>query len=300
MIAVMMLLVSASVVQAAGARQTKAGKNSVKIEWDKPSISNARLNYYKIAIGKSYDNPTKTYQVSPSATSYVISGLKTYNLYYVRVYYNYTSTYTSQTYENWYPLSVITAPGKVSGIDYDFYSNQNGFRIVWNAPSGDAYGAKYQCTMRDLNGKLMKTFKTSSRYGFFSNFAVRKVGKAKIRAYIEVNGKASYGAWATKNIIPQPKLSTDKKKSYISGGKMRLSWTKVTGATGYDIFVSLKKDSGYKKVASVKSTSTGATLSSFNGSSFKYNTTYYVKMRTKSKLGNSDLNYGVYLRTYYY
>ena len=46
MIAVMMLLVSASVVQAAGARQTKAGQKSVKIAWDKPDLTGKKLHYY--------------------------------------------------------------------------------------------------------------------------------------------------------------------------------------------------------------------------------------------------------------
>jgi hypothetical protein len=50
----------------------------------------------------------------------------------------------------------------------------------------------------------------------------------------------------------------------------------VTGATGYEIYMSTKKSSGYKKVKTV----TSAKTVKYTKSSLKKGKTYYFKVRT--------------------
>ena len=70
-------------------------------------------------------------------------------------------------------------------------------------------------------------------------------------------------------------LQTKAKKSVV------ISWKKVSGANGYQIYVSTKKKSGYKKVADVKKTS--ATIKKKKG-------IYYVKVRAFKKTEGKKLS----------
>jgi hypothetical protein len=55
----------------------------------------------------------------------------------------------------------------------------------------------------------------------------------------------------------------------------KLTWKKVTGATGYEVYRSTKKKSGYKKVATIKKASTVK----YTKKKLKKGKTYYFKIR---------------------
>lgn len=56
---------------------------------------------------------------------------------------------------------------------------------------------------------------------------------------------------------------------------IKIAWTKVNGATSYDIYRSTKKSSGYKKIATSKT-------NSYTSKSLKTNKTYYYKIKAKN------------------
>ena len=78
-----------------------------------------------------------------------------------------------------------------------------------------------------------------------------------------------------KQVSAKVKKSNKAKKSVV------ISWKKVSGANGYQIYVSTKKKSGYKKVADVKKTS--ATIKKKKG-------IYYVKVRAFKKAEGKKLS----------
>lgn len=82
---------------------------------------------------------------------------------------------------------------------------------------------------------------------------------------------SSYSSAKTITIKPvAPKLTA---KS--TSNKAKLSWNKVSGATGYQIYRSTKKKSGYKKIKTIKKVST----TSFINKKLKSKRTYYYKIR---------------------
>ena len=95
----------------------------------------------------------------------------------------------------------------------------------------------------------------------------------KVKAYKKAEGQTKYSDYSNivsvKTKVAAP-VVTLKKSSSTS---LRLSWKKVSGASGYQIAYSTKKSSGYQTVK-VKKSSTGYTIKNL-----KKGKTYYVKVR---------------------
>lgn len=74
-----------------------------------------------------------------------------------------------------------------------------------------------------------------------------KVYSVKARSFMTYNGQKYYSDWANIYCLNQARI----KKVKVSGSKLNVNWGKIAGATGYRIYVSTKKGSGFKKVATV-------------------------------------------------
>ena len=61
-------------------------------------------------------------------------------------------------------------------------------------------------------------------------------------------------------------------------GKVALTWTNVSGETGYQVYYSTQKSSGYTKIGNY-----GANVTALNGSKLSSNYTYYFKVRAYIK-----------------
>lgn len=92
----------------------------------------------------------------------------------------------------------------------------------------------------------------------------------------------------TENTIKKPAKVTKVKVTVKKSGKKKknvvLSWKKVKNATGYQVYVSKKRNKGYKKKASVKKKQASIRLSKG---------TYYIRVRACIKSG-STVRYGAY------
>lgn len=89
-----------------------------------------------------------------------------------------------------------------------------------------------------------------------------------------------YSSTAKTYCITQARVRSVK----LSNKKLTIKWNKVPGATGYDIYVSTKKNSGYKKVKSVSAKASSCTITKFNRKKLTKKR-YYVYVETKKKVG---------------
>lgn len=103
----------------------------------------------------------------------------------------------------------------------------------------------------------------------------KNVGKATIT----VTGKGSYNGKVTKSFYIKPK-AVSSLKATVYANKIKLSWGKVTGAKGYQVYQ--KIDGSWKKVATP--TGTSATISGLNGA-----TKYEFRVRAYAKADNKTL-----------
>ncbi len=301
LIAALAMIISASAAQAATFRQTSAGQKTMKFVWDDPcaDYSSLTTTSYLLQWGKSSSNYTWSRRLSASSRSAVVTGMSPTKRYYAKLTVYYRNSSGSTGTGSFGELTCYTAPGRIGGITYDYNSSQKGLRMKMNPPSGN-YNPYYQIQLRNLSGKkVFSVVAKSNPYTRNSFSYYRRVLRAKVRPFIKLNDKNFFGPWSTKAIVPQPILTGGTAKNYIRNGKMHLAWQKVIGATGYDIYVSKSSDSGYKRVKSVSGSATAVTLTSSGSGSFAVGPTYYVKIRTKAKIGKSSVNYYNSLRAYY-
>lgn len=79
--------------------------------------------------------------------------------------------------------------------------------------------------------------------------------------------------------------------SIVAAGSdsLELTWKKVSGVSGYEIYRSTKSDGGFEKIATINSADT----TNYKDTGLTPGTVYYYKMRTFTKSG-SKTNYGSY------
>lgn len=156
----------------------------------------------------------------------------------------------------------------------------NGLQIVWSpVDKAEGYHVYLKKTAEE-EYKLAADVKSG-------NGAVAKLGDLEsaagyhivVRAYINVNGQAVYG---DKSVLMLGRTLPEKAKNIKlnsrTAAKQTISWKKVEGASGYQVFRTASKNGKYKLVKTVKNGNT--TKASF--SKLKSATTYYYIVRAYS------------------
>ena len=119
-----------------------------------------------------------------------------------------------------------------------------------------------------------------------------KTGKTyyyKIKVVVKTqNGNQTSGFSNVKSAKAVPAKTTLKAKA-SNAKNVKLTWSKVKGANGYEIYRSNRKDGKYQKV---KTISKGGTTSYKDGK-LKKSTTYYYKIRVYRKVDRKKV-YGSY------
>lgn len=177
-------------------------------------------------------------------------------------------------YEGTKRLYFTIAPKKVSGVSAS--QTTTTITLKWNKVTGaDGYRIyKYNSSTKKYE-KLKDVTTTSYK---ISNLKAGTGYKYKVRAYTKDDGTiwGSYSdVFATATKCKTPSIT---KISSTTKGKAALTWSNVSGESGYQVYYSSKKDSGYKKVASYK-------VNVVKGSKSKLTSgkTYYFKVRAYKK-----------------
>jgi len=106
----------------------------------------------------------------------------------------------------------------------------------------------------------------------------------KIRSYKTVSGKKIYSSYtlviSKKLTVPTPK---NVKVSNSSATSLKISWSKVSGATGYQIYRADKKTGTYKNIKTI----TSETTTSYTDKKLKNGKSYYYKIRAYKTVSGS-------------
>lgn len=250
-------LVSTNPSEVQNLRQTGATKNSISMEWDPV----AGASYYRILIWENYEYKTIATSNTNSAT---ISGLDPSSeiRYYVAAVKN-VNGYEAVGDES-ESSYMKTVPKKVTRVAItDLYDNIKVCYYGWTSCE-KADGYQYEIT--SLNGKK-KYYKatTTSTSARLTTYPVGAFTKARVRAYVEINGK-----------------------------KITLKWKKVSGVSEYRIYISTKEKKGYKKVATVSSKKSSYTITKYNKKKLKKGQKYYVQLRYVGKNGKKKVVSNIY------
>ena len=164
-----------------------------------------------------------------------------------------------------------------------FYSLYMDFRPV-------KYATTYEIELSDEKGKAIKTYTVECGKKDFIEKSIKKLPKDVYGVRIRGCRDGEYGEWSDRSfVVKQPKAQARNYK-----GAIQIKWQKLKGVSGYDIYLSKKQNSGYKKVASVNAKTTLKTIKKLGKKKLKKGTYYYyvvAKKKVGKKTYKSKISY---------
>ena len=147
-------------------------------------------------------------------------------------------------------------------------------KLSWSKSTGaEGYAVYYKKSGDDSYTYYGSTTKD---YIKIKNLTDGKKYYFKLAPYCAIDGSNYYKDYDTKSIYTLKKVSTPKIKK-ASSSKIKISWTNISGESGYQIYRSTKKNSGYKKFETASYKYSSVTVKTTK------NKTYYYKIRAYKK-----------------
>lgn len=246
-----------------------SGTKDVKVSWDKSSGAKGYYVYYKKSSESSYK---KYKRVSgSSATSTTITGLTAGEKYSFRVYpyiYGYEEDYVKGPSSSVSSICTVAAPSSVTPK----LTGYDDIKVTWTKVTGaDGYYVYYKTSSDSSYKKYKRVTGTSAS---FANLTDGKQYNFRVYPYIKVGDKYEKGSAYKSASVYTLKQVSDVKISRTSNSKVKVSWTNISGESGYQISRSTSS-TGTKTVQSAISSSYSSKTMSYS----KSKTYYYYKVR---------------------
>ncbi|MGN1418722.1 MAG: hypothetical protein ACI4W6_05285, partial [Acutalibacteraceae bacterium] len=265
------------------AKAASDGYNKIKISWSKQSGVTGYAVYR--ATSKNGEYARIATVKSASTTSFVdtVSTGKTY-YYKVRAY----KTISDANYYGDYS-AIVSAKAVPNAPSAKAASNgYNKIKISWNKQSGVTGYAVYRSTSKTGTYSKVATVKGASSVSFVDSVSTGKTYYYKVRAYKTVGSTNYYGSYSS--IVSAKAVPTAPSVKAASNGynKIKISWNKQSGVTGYAVYRSTSKTGTYSKVATVKGASSVSFVDTVSSGK-----TYYYKVRAYKTVSSTNY-YGSY------
>lgn len=305
---IMMFLMPTQVQAITNMRQTAATDSTASIAW----TADPGEAYYEIEVetatyyweGNTHKSDYHWVNLGKTTgTSFVLTGLNggMYHEFSITAYDANGDWLQSETYNK-----LFTLPGKVDVFGHKFQWGYavNHIPVNYNLMIsfvGQETAQGYQVKLMNSKGKKLKTkkVKETGNVFYFPQFMQLKkqVYCIQVRAYTTYDNKKVYGTWGDKiYVLPSPQC-----RARYKNGKVEIAWSKIKGATGYDIYMGTKKKGNYKKVASVSKNKSSVKIKKYGNAKFKKNKTYYYYVIAKKASGGktycSEITYRYKMKT---
>ncbi len=251
-----------------GLKVTKKTDKAVALSWSKVNGA-TKYEVYLYKDGKWTKNKTVT------GTSCTVSGLKSHTAYKFKV--RAVNSAVNGGFSG--TVSERTKLSKVSKIKSKNIKSTS-VRVYWSKVSGaDTY-----LLYRYSGGEWKRIAKTKDTAYNISSLSPNKTYYFKVKAYNSKTGETGDYSPNVKVVTTPSKVKTLKASS-VKTTTLTLSWSKVSGATAYEIYRSTDGKS-WNKIKSVNSKTT-----SYKEKSLKKGKKYYYKVRAYRK-ADSKIYYG--------
>lgn len=165
--------------------------------------------------------------------------------------------------------------GKVSS------STSSSIKLSWSKVSSSRGYRIYRSTSKNGTYSKIKDITSNSTLSYTdSDLSSNKKYYYKIKSFKTVNGEKYYGYYSsiingeTKLATPKIKLSTPKSKS------IKVSWNKISGAKGYEVYRSTSKHGSFSKIKTTNNLS-------YTNTKLSKNKTYYYKVKAYKIVNNN-------------
>lgn len=186
-----------------------------------------------------------------------------------------TADETVTIYDLAMPSDVKAASASVSSI-----------RLSWAKSSGATGYEIYRATDTAGTYSKIKTITDAATVTYTNvSLTTGKTYYYKIRAYQTVNNGINYSRYSpivsAKPVLAKPTLTAKKAASR----KIRLSWKKVAGASGYEIQRASSKNGKYKTIKTIKK----GTTKTYTNTKLKKKKKYYYRIRAYRKVNGTKV-----------
>lgn len=251
-----------------GLKASSLDYRSLYISWNKVNGADGYQIYKKSNTSNNYvslGHITKNYV---TARNGVITGKTVY--YKIRAY------KIVENKKEYGPLSNVVSGKAMLNIPSNGKGSSTGYKSGYLSYSKVSGATGYQIyKLSSITGKYYSLGYTKNNYAYArTGLTTGKTAYYKIRAYRVVSGKKVYGPFS-KVISFKPIPSTPKnvRADKYRSGVAKIKWSKVNGATGYNIY---KYNSTTKKYYYVKSTRSLSTTTSYG---LRKGTSTYYKVK---------------------
>ena len=268
-----------------GVKASCASSKTVTLSWTKQS----GVSGYQIFRSTSKTSGFKAIDAT-SACSYKDSATEYGKTYYYRV-----AAYKEITKDE----GILGASSAVVGPVYTYSatpaisaltnSGAKKVTVTWKKAAGATGYQIYRATSKNGTYKKLANVASSKVSYVDSAVAYCKTYYYKIRTYRTVGGKTVYSSYSSvKGIYTPPSAATVTAVKNSASKKATVTFKKVSGASGYQIYRATSKSGKYTLVGTV-----GASKSSFVNSKLTKKKTYYYKIRTYRTVSGKKI-YGSY------
>lgn len=249
---------------------TSADYDTINVKWQKVKGATGYKVYRKKANEKTY-----TSLKNVSGTSFKDNTAEVGEVYYytIRAYVGKTSNLGSFDKNGIKGVALPKKPTLKTAESVDF----NAIKVTWKKVDGasgyyvyrKADGEKYYKQIAEVNGN-----KTFSSTDLSATTGVKY--QYTVRAYRNRNGKPYAGLYDSKGVTATACTKVPTIKSGVStvSDKLKLTWNKVNGASGYNVYRKLENDKSYKLIKTIN----GNGNVEFTDSGLKCGVKYYYRV----------------------
>ncbi len=171
----------------------------------------------------------------------------------------------------------------------------NNAKVTWGKVSGASGYVVYRSTSKTGTYSAVKAVTSNTLSYTDTGLTTGKTYYYTVRAYATVGTSKVYGDYSSV-VYAKPMLATATSVKAVSAGydKVKVTWGKVTGASGYVLYYSTSKTGSYKAIKTITSGSTLAVTMS----KLTTGKTYYFKIRPYRTVGTNKV-YGNYTAVVY-
>lgn len=176
---------------------------------------------------------------------------------------NYTGTITA---------NFLIKPDKVTGLKQSgYYTNK--IRLRWNATKGATGYIVYRVNTKTGKLKYIGSTKTTA----FESKSLKSGTDYKyaVKAYTNVGKNKVYGSRSVIKTMMTETAATSVRVTSTVKRKAVITWNKVTGADGYEVFMASSRNGSYKKI-----TTLSKNASRYTKNLLTSRKTYYFKVRS--------------------
>ncbi|WP_026527669.1 hypothetical protein [Butyrivibrio sp. VCD2006] len=273
--------------------------NSIETSW--PTEPTAQKYY--LGIGTTLDEANQNCTVDSTAQttipSYTFTQLKPGNKYFIVLKYSKSDSPTTLLDDKYKNATAVTIPPTPTDVRATFWSlGTDQLIIEWNCE--DKY-TKFEVTVNDSDSDAY-TKETTEKKMEFDTEDISYIN-IKVRSVVEYDGTKYYSAYSDSyKSFAQPtvKETNDGYAVTIKKKKLKIEWWREKYASGYEIWVSNKKNGKYTKVKTITNKNTEkATIAKYKGKKFNPKGKYWIAVTAyRDENGKRNRTSGSYVVYY--